>query len=70
MRLGFPAYLELLIDRPADFEKLMAVNMQYCLAWAGAQVRAGADEDLAEIKLRCFGRIGVMGNLNAIAMAV
>ena len=135
LQLGFEAYLEVMLERPLDFERLMAVNETFCLEWARAQVRAGAtamsyadpvasptvvpletarekalavarrvlpqvgvpfvfsfasgralplvddlvglgamavvvsaQEDLGEALERCRGRIGVVGNLNALAM--
>jgi uroporphyrinogen decarboxylase len=135
LQLGFETYLEVMEERPLDFERLMEVNIAYCLAWARAQVRAGAtalayadpvastdvvpletarqkalavarrvlpdigvpfiyslasgrslplvddlvglgatavgvsaQEDLGEALERCWGRIAVVGNLNALAM--
>jgi uroporphyrinogen decarboxylase len=135
LQLGFEAYLELIEERPLDFERLMEVNVAHCRDWARAQVRAGAtvlvyadpvastdvvllettrekaiavarrvlpdvgvpfiyslasgrslplvddlvglgaaavgvsaQENLGEAIERCFGRIAVVGNLNALAM--
>ena len=135
LQLGFEAYLELIEERPLDFERLMEVNVAHCRDWARAQVRAGAtalayadpvastdvvpletarrkaiavarqvltdigvpfiyslasgrslplvddlvrlgataigvsaQEDLGEAIERCFGRVAVVGNLNALAM--
>ncbi len=135
LQLGFEAYLEVMLERPLDFERLMEVNAAYCREWARAQVRAGAttltyadpvastdvvpletarqkalavarqvlpdvgvpyifslasgrslplvddlvelgatavgvsaQENLGEAIARCRGRIGVVGNLNALAM--
>jgi uroporphyrinogen decarboxylase len=135
LQLGFETYLEVMEERPLDFERLMEVNVAYCLEWARAQVRAGAtalayadpvastdvvpletarqkalavarrvlpdigvpfiyslasgrslplvddlvglgatavgvsaQEDLGEALERCWGRIAVVGNLNALAM--
>lgn len=42
MQMGFGPYLELLLERPDDFEKLMHVNEEFCVAWANAQLAAGA----------------------------
>jgi uroporphyrinogen decarboxylase len=42
MQMGFPAYIELLYERPELFSHLMAVNQAFCVAWANAQFRAGA----------------------------
>jgi uroporphyrinogen decarboxylase len=42
MQMGFSAYIELMYERPDLFQHLMAVNQEFCVAWANAQVRAGA----------------------------
>jgi uroporphyrinogen decarboxylase len=42
MQMGFEAYLVLLHEQPALFERLMAVNEEFCVAWANAQLAAGA----------------------------
>lgn len=42
MQLGFEAYLDLLADDPGRFWTLMAVNQAFCVAWANAQLAAGA----------------------------
>jgi uroporphyrinogen decarboxylase len=42
MQMGFAPYIELMHDRPQLFQRLMAVNQEFCIAWANAQVRAGA----------------------------
>jgi uroporphyrinogen decarboxylase len=135
LQLGFEAYLEVMLERPLDFDRLMSVNEAFCLDWAQAQVLAGvtalgyadpvasptvvplatardralavarrilprvgvpvaftfasgralplvddlaglgamavgisAQEDLGEALERCRGRIGVVGNLNGLAM--
>ncbi len=135
LQLGFEAYLEVMEERPLDFERLMEVNVAHCREWARAQVRAGAtalayadpvastdvvplettrqkaipvarqvlsgvgvpfiyslasgrslplvddlvslgatavgvssQENLGEAIERCWGRIAVIGNLNALAM--
>ena len=42
MQMGFEAYLQLLyFDRPR-FEMLMQKNSEFCIAWANAQLKAGA----------------------------
>jgi uroporphyrinogen decarboxylase len=135
LQLGFETYLEVMLERPGDFARLMEVNEAFCLEWALAQVRAGAtalgyadpvasptvvppetargkafvvarrmlprvgvpfavnfasgrslplvddliglgamaigisaEEDLGDALKQCRGRIGVTGNLNALAM--
>jgi len=135
LQLGFETYLDVMLERPLDFERLMEVNIAHCLEWARAQVRAGAtvlvyadpvastdvvpletarrtalgvarrvlsdlgvpcifglasgrslplvddlvslgatavgvsaQENLGEAIARCWGRIAVVGNLNALAM--
>lgn len=42
MQLGFEKYLEVLYERPELFARLMAVNEEFCVAWANAQLAAGA----------------------------
>lgn len=42
MQMGFEAYLDLLHADPARFERLMRVNEEFCVAWANAQLAAGA----------------------------
>lgn len=42
MQMGFPAYIELMYEQPELFNRLMEVNQEFCVAWANAQVRAGA----------------------------
>ncbi len=42
MQLGFEAYLDLVFERPDLFDRLMAVNEELCVAWANAQLAAGA----------------------------
>ena len=41
MQLGFPAYLDLLAERPDLVARLLAVNETFCIAWANAQLAAG-----------------------------
>jgi uroporphyrinogen decarboxylase len=42
MQMGFGPYLDLMIERPELFEKLMQVNESFCVDWANAQLEAGA----------------------------
>ncbi len=42
MQLGFEAYLDLMVERRDLFDRLMAVNEEFCVAWANAQLAAGA----------------------------
>lgn len=42
MQLGFEKYLELLYFRKDEFEMLMRLNEEFCVAWANAQLAAGA----------------------------
>ncbi len=42
MQMGFPAYLQLLYEQPELFRQLMAVNEEFCVSWANAQLAAGA----------------------------
>ena len=42
MQMGFDKYLELMSEAPARFDRLMAVNEEFCVAWANAQLAAGA----------------------------
>jgi len=42
MQLGFERYLVLMKERPELFERLIAVNEEYCVAVANAQIDAGA----------------------------
>ena len=135
MQLGFERYLRLTYERRDLFWRLMAINEEFCVRWAEAQIAAGAsaiayydpvssptitapaafaetglliarrtiaripaptalhlasgrglpiaeqlattgaamlsasaEEDLAETKAACAGRMTVVGNLNGIAM--
>ena len=43
LQLGFEAYLLLLHEDPARFERLMRVNEEFAVAWGRAQLAAGAD---------------------------
>lgn len=42
VQLGFERYLELLLEKGPRLERLLAVNTQFAIAWAGAQLAAGA----------------------------
>lgn len=42
MQMGFEGYLDLLIERRALWDRLMAVNEAFCVEWANAQFEAGA----------------------------
>jgi uroporphyrinogen decarboxylase len=42
MQLGFEQYLLLMTERKSLFERLVAVNEEYCVAFANAQLAAGA----------------------------
>lgn len=42
MQLGFERYLDVLYGRPDLFERLMAANEEFSVAWANAQLAAGA----------------------------
>ncbi|MFC1750988.1 uroporphyrinogen decarboxylase family protein [Pseudomonadota bacterium] len=42
MQMGFPKYIELMYEQPHLFEQLMQVNETFCVAWANAQLAAGA----------------------------
>lgn len=135
MQMGFEAYLNLMAESPQEFERLMQINEEFCVAWANAQLQAGAtvivyydpvssptvipprtyletghkiakrtlpriegatvthfangrslaiaedvartgtavisacsDEDLAELKQRCRGKLSIIGPLNDIGM--
>jgi uroporphyrinogen decarboxylase len=42
MQLGFEGYLQLIYQEPALFRRLMAINTEFCVNWANAQLDAGA----------------------------
>jgi uroporphyrinogen decarboxylase len=42
MQMGFEKYLEILYFQPDNFRKLMQKNIEFCVSWANAQIRAGA----------------------------
>lgn len=43
MQMGFDRYLDLIHERRDLFDRLMAVNEEFCTAWASAQCAAGAN---------------------------
>lgn len=43
MQMGFDAYIELIYEDAALFERLMRVNEAFCVDWANAQLQAGAN---------------------------
>jgi uroporphyrinogen decarboxylase len=43
MQLGFERYLDVLHERPDLLARLMALNEEFCVEWANAQLEAGAD---------------------------
>ncbi len=42
MQMGFGPYIELMLERPELFWKLMEINEAFCVQWANAQLAAGA----------------------------
>lgn len=42
MQMGFDAYLDLIHEQPDRFQRLMQANEAYTVAWANAQLAAGA----------------------------
>lgn len=42
MQLGFEKYLEVLYFQKDYFARLMRTNIEFCVSWANAQIRAGA----------------------------
>jgi len=42
MQMGFDRYFDLMYEQPELFEHLMHVNEEFCVAWANAQLDAGA----------------------------
>lgn len=42
MQMGFDRYLELLFEDRARFERLMEINIEFCVEWSNAQLEAGA----------------------------
>jgi uroporphyrinogen decarboxylase len=47
MQLGLPAWFDLLHDAPREAERLLAVNVEHCIAFGRAQLAAGATVILA-----------------------
>ena len=43
MQMGFEPYLRLIFEEQELFERLMRVNSAFCVAWANAQLDAGAN---------------------------
>jgi uroporphyrinogen decarboxylase len=41
MQMGFGPYLDLMVDHPELFRRLMEVNTEFCVNWANAQAEAG-----------------------------
>lgn len=42
MQMGFEHYLDIMMERPEIFDKLMKRNQEFCIQWANAQLSAGA----------------------------
>jgi uroporphyrinogen decarboxylase len=42
MQMGFDKYIELIYEDPVRFERLMDANIEFSVAWANAQLAAGA----------------------------
>ena len=42
MQMGFHSYLELMHEQPTLFDRLMQLNEEFTVAWANAQLEAGA----------------------------
>jgi uroporphyrinogen decarboxylase len=42
MQMGFDHYIELIYEQPERFERLMRANEEFTVAWANAQLAAGA----------------------------
>ncbi len=42
MQMGFDRYLDLMAEQPELFAALMRINEAFCVAWANAQLNAGA----------------------------
>jgi uroporphyrinogen decarboxylase len=42
MQMGFEHYLDLVHEDPGRFWRLMDANVEFCVAWANAQLAAGA----------------------------
>ena len=42
MQMGFDKYIDLMVEQPDLFNRLMQVNEKFCIDWANAQLAAGA----------------------------
>jgi len=42
MQMGFERYIELMFERPDEFNHLMTINEAFCVEWANAQLEAGS----------------------------
>lgn len=42
LQMGFASYVDLIYEQPERFARLMAVNQEFCVEWANAQLAAGA----------------------------
>ncbi len=42
MQMGFGAYLDLIMEQPELFARLIRINADFCVTWANAQLEAGA----------------------------
>ncbi len=42
MQMGFAPYLDLIYEEPQLHDQLMKINEEFCVAWANAQLEAGA----------------------------
>lgn len=42
MQMGFERYLDLILNKSDDLKRLLAVNEEFCMEWANAQLKAGA----------------------------
>ncbi|MBF0436877.1 MAG: uroporphyrinogen decarboxylase family protein [Magnetococcales bacterium] len=42
MQLGFERYLDIMFEEPESMKHLMAINEEFCVDWANAQLAAGA----------------------------
>ncbi|WP_129630143.1 uroporphyrinogen decarboxylase family protein [Candidatus Oscillochloris fontis] len=42
MQMGFEGYLDLMYERPDLLQRLLEINTEFCVAWANAQLAAGA----------------------------
>lgn len=42
MQMGFDNYIDVMLEQPDFFNKLMKINREFCIQWANAQLEAGA----------------------------